>query len=192
MAVAGQDLEPDTKRDETDDQSGRATNKILVWGGVGLVATTLLVGGSVMATLMFAGSAQDASMDVRAIGQRGSHPREDGLDTETRAKKDTYYFPLDPPFVVNFGDESPARFLQVTLEVSSRREQSLENVQKHMPAIRHNIVFLLSSQDYEIVKTREGKEKLRADLLSEIQKILKNRTGHVGVDDIYFTSFVMQ
>lgn len=192
MAVDEQDLELDTEGTATGTKSGRSKNKLLIWGGVVLLAVTLLVGGSVMATLMLAGDKSGDSAAHDATDDQGSDAEGHVGDAEDSAAKNVYYLPLEPPFVVNFGGDSPARFLQVSVEVSSRHEQSLEDVQKHMPVIRNNIVFLLSSQDYEIVKTREGKEKLRADVLSEIQKILKGRTGKVAIDDIYFTSFVMQ
>ena len=39
---------------------------------------------------------------------------------------------------------------------------------------------------------REGKEKLRADALAEIQKVMKAETGKPGVESVFFTSFVMQ
>ena len=61
-----------------------------------------------------------------------------------------------------------------------------------MPVIRNNLIMLLSSQKQAEVSTRDGKEKLRADALAEIQKVLKEQTGETGAEAVYFTIFVMQ
>ena len=102
------------------------------------------------------------------------------------------YQALEPPFVVNFQDQSQVRFLQIAMEVSTRDPLVIAAVKTHMPVIRNNLVLLLSNQAYAGMSTREGKEKLRTDALAEIQKILTEQTGKPGVDAVYFTSFVMQ
>ena len=52
--------------------------------------------------------------------------------------------------------------------------------------------MLFSSQDPQALNTRDGKEKLRDETLSEVQKVLKRETGSPGVENVFFTSFVMQ
>ena len=53
-------------------------------------------------------------------------------------------------------------------------------------------MLLLSNVSYEQLSTLEGKQKMRADILSEIQKVLKEKTGKPGVEEVYLTSIVMQ
>jgi len=102
------------------------------------------------------------------------------------------YISLDPAFVVNFAEGSKARFLQVTVEVMTRDNQVEQHIRTHMPVIRNNLVLLFSSQTYESVSTLEGKESLREEALTVIQKILEEETGDPGIESVYFTSFVMQ
>ncbi|MND09812.1 flagellar basal body-associated protein FliL [compost metagenome] len=52
--------------------------------------------------------------------------------------------------------------------------------------------MLFGAQKPADITTREGKEKLQADVLAEMQKIMKEETGKPSVDAVYFTSFVMQ
>ena len=94
--------------------------------------------------------------------------------------------------VVNFQNPGPVRFLQVNVQVMARQKEVIEAVKEHMPAIRNDLMMLFSSQKYEIIKTREGKETLRQEVRGEIQKILTEHTGDGGVEQVYFTSFVMQ
>jgi flagellar FliL protein len=52
--------------------------------------------------------------------------------------------------------------------------------------------MLFGNQDPDTLNTREGKETLRSEALAEIQKVMTEETGDVGVDSVFFTSFVMQ
>jgi len=74
----------------------------------------------------------------------------------------------------------------------SRHKEVEEQVKNHMPVIRNNLVLLFSSQTYDSVSTLEGKEALREEALTVIQKILEEETGDPGIEAVYFTSFVMQ
>lgn len=119
-------------------------------------------------------------------------PAEKGQQAKA-VPKDSYYLALDPAFVVNFqSDGSRARFLQITLDAVTHQQQMLDEIKKHMPVIRNNLVMLFSSQKYKDLITSAGKERLRAEALRAIQKVMKQQTGKTVVDNVYFTSFVMQ
>ncbi len=102
------------------------------------------------------------------------------------------YLPLEPPLVATFEDRSAVRFLQLTLEVMARDQDSIEAVQMHMPVIRNNLLMLMGGRTLTDLTSREGKEALRAEALEEVQRILEANTGESGVEELYFTSFVVQ
>ncbi len=108
------------------------------------------------------------------------------------------YLPMDPPLVVSLEDQGAIRFLQVTVEVMARDEKLLEDVKTHMPVIRNNLLMLFGGQTIANLTSREDKERLRAEALAEVQKILKANPrqdkGKVQgtVEELYFTSFVVQ
>lgn len=102
------------------------------------------------------------------------------------------YTPLEPAFVVNFEDEGTIRFLQVSVEVSSRDPKVAEAIKLHMPAIRDQLIMLFSDVDYATLSSREGKDALRAKALDTVKGILKARGGSSKIDGLYFTNFVMQ
>jgi len=102
------------------------------------------------------------------------------------------YFTLNPPFVVNFIGSGSASFLQVNIEGLTRNPLIKEDITTHMPHIRNNIVMLLSSQKYDDLITPEGKETLRMAVLAELKSILRKETDKDEIEDVYFTSFVMQ
>jgi flagellar FliL protein len=58
--------------------------------------------------------------------------------------------------------------------------------------IRNNLLMLMNGRDYKSLMNREGKEALRLECLKEVQRILTKETGSAGIEDLYFTSFVVQ
>ena len=108
------------------------------------------------------------------------------------AGKPAQYFSFDPPLVVNFDDTQAVRFLQLQIDVMARDEKVIEQVKQNSPAIRNNLLMLMNNRDYKTLMTREGKEALRQECLKEAQKILKKETGSTGIEDLYFSSFVVQ
>jgi flagellar FliL protein len=66
----------------------------------------------------------------------------------------------------------------------------MKNIQ---PVIRNDLLMLFGTQDAAQLATREGKEKLRDESLALVRKIVKAENGKPDtVDNVFFTSFVMQ
>ncbi|MGA2861202.1 MAG: flagellar basal body-associated FliL family protein [Steroidobacteraceae bacterium] len=103
------------------------------------------------------------------------------------------YYKFDPAFVVNFGGEGSARYLQVTVEAMSRDVAVMESLKNFEPAVRNDLVMLFSGQDNATLMTVDGKEKLRAATLAIIRKVLDSEGGNGKlIEAVYFTSFVIQ
>jgi len=118
--------------------------------------------------------------------EKGEHEDKSG------PAKPAMYFAFDPPLIVNFDDSQAVHFLQLQIEVLTRDEKYVEAVKLHQPVIRNNLLMLMNGRDYKTLMTRDGKEALRVECLKEVHRILKKETGNNGVEDRYFTSFVVQ
>ena len=150
-----------------------------------IVAALLLVAASSGITLFATGYFSQT---------RPSEPDGEGEETSVKAPSGPpLYIRLDPAFTVSFnGENEEARFLQLTLDVVTRDTGVEEALNTHMPAVRNSLLLLFSSQKTADLASREGKEDLRRKALDEIQRVLEEQTGNAGVDDVFFTSFVMQ
>ena len=113
---------------------------------------------------------------------------------ENAAPKPTpaIYYDFKPPFIVNYQVKGRQRFVQVSISVLTRKPEVVDALKKHMPLLRNNLVMALSAQDFEALRTPEGKEALRQTMLDQIQKVLTQETGEAGVEQVLFTNFVMQ
>ena len=105
--------------------------------------------------------------------------------------KPSLYYAIDPPLVVNFEDGSAVRFLQISMQIVAHDEKAIESVQKNIPLIRNNLLMLMSNRNYQTMMSREGKDKFRAEALAEVRAAQK-KEGSPDVDDVLFTSFVVQ
>jgi flagellar protein FliL len=159
--------------------------------GLGIFALTLvavIVGGFINAKLHPLPDLQlDKDGKIKAIVPvaAASHGEEGG------AGKAAVYYAIDPPLVVNFEDGSAVRFLQITMELMAHDPKAIESVQKNIPLIRNNLLLLMSNRNYQSLMSRDGKEKLRQEALTEIRAVQK-KEGGMDIDDVLFTSFVVQ
>ena len=117
---------------------------------------------------------------------------EDSAAKQEEVKGPPIYLALDPPLVVSFEDQNAIRFLQVTVEVMARDEKAIQAVTANMPVIRNNLLMLMGGRTLTDLITREGKEQLRADSLAEVKDILVKLDSEATIEDLYFTSFVVQ
>ena len=145
-----------------------------------LIVIALLVLGGAGAGLYAAFGPKHAPGDKAAAAQA------------TEKKKPELYLPLDPAFVVNFRDDQSARYLQVGVTLMSHEQSALDAAKDAQPVIRNQLLLLFSGQSYQNLVDAAGKEKLQAQALAAVQKIVDERTGKPGIDALYFTSFVMQ
>lgn len=114
-------------------------------------------------------------------------------EAAAKPKAIAQYYKFDPPFVVNFGGEANARYLQVTAQAMSRDAAVLEMLKNNEPAVRNDLVLLYSSQEAANLMTVEGKEKLRNATLDVIRKVIDAEGGNGKlIEAVYFTSFVIQ
>ena len=103
------------------------------------------------------------------------------------------YVPLEPPLLASFEQaDGSTRYLQMSLQAMGRTQSEMDEVRNHAPAIRNSFLFLMSNYSYDQVSTVEGKEALRQEMLAAAQDILVANTGAPSVEEIYFTSLVLQ
>lgn len=128
-------------------------------------------------------------VDLRALKAKAGP---DTAAAEAASKAAELYLQLDPAFVVNFQDQDATRYLQVGVTVMSRDPAAIQAVKDNDPVIRNALVMLFSSQTFAQLSDIAGKQKLQAEALAAVRKVVADRTGRPGIDALYFTSFVMQ
>jgi flagellar FliL protein len=149
------------------------------WLIIGIAAFLVVAGGGAAAWLL--------------MGQGDTHGKKQDAAKAKEPLAAPLYVALDPPFVVNFEGEQLVRFLQITVQVMTRDPATVEVLKANDPVVRNDLLMLFANQKYEVVAARAGKEKLRSDALTAIRHVVESSGGKADhVEQVYFTSFVMQ
>lgn len=152
----------------------------IILGVAAFLGLALIVGGSVGASLYFTGAFNPQPVVAAAV------PVEEPLP------ENTFYYNIQPEFVVNFQGKSRAKFLMIEMVVATHDEEVLPILSDHDPELRNALLNLLAAQDAENLKTAEGKQALRENAISLIDEIVGRHYRTERVHDIFITRLVMQ
>lgn len=164
----------------TDDQNAAPAGKSKI---VMMATIALLVLGGAGAAWFFLFSGGDAPSDGEADGEQTARQASQGP---------VEYQTLSPSFIVNFPHEGRQRYLQAELTVMSRDPEALAAVRQHMPVIRHNLITLFNAQLLLVFEDPAGVETLRQMATEEVRNVLQEEIGRPGIEEVLFTTFVMQ
>jgi len=130
--------------------------------------------------------------EAGAEGEAPNHGK--GVDMPRPRNTAAYqatYFQLPAPFTSNLADSDA--FAQISIAVSTYYDNRvIQAVTAHELAIRSSVLLELAQEQEAVLATPQGKEAFQAKLLTIINETLKAKTGYGGVDNVYFTNFVIQ
>lgn len=141
-----------------------------------IIIGVLLVGASIGGTIFF-------------LGGSGEEESEEVVE---EPDPEAIYFALNPKFKTNYEVNGRPRLFQVAITLVTREQDVIDALGLHSPTIKSRLVILLSGQKFDELQTPEGREALRAECLTVVQKIMNDEIGKPGVEKVLFTDFVMQ
>jgi len=149
-----------------------------------ILAILLIVAAAVGATLFFL-SGDDSEEEAAEEGEAAAEiVEEPGIPAQ--------YVILKPEFVISFQTPSRQRFLQVSIEVMTRSQTVVDALNFHEPMIRSNIIRIIGEQNFDALRTPEGRIALQDQLTEHVNQLIKRESGVDGVEAVLFTDFVMQ
>ena len=181
---------------------------IFVVGGILLIAVGLGIG-----YFLFGGEPEpDPSAEVNQIiegketekkktedseSKEGEEEGEDGIikkNVKAIPEVDSYettYFEFPGDFTTNL--KGSRKFLQVSVGVSTQYDEKvMEVVDSHQLALRSEILSTISDFTEEDISGSEGKKKLSKRLIEVLNKKLESLDEFPGIEDVYFTAFILQ
>jgi len=103
----------------------------------------------------------------------------------------TTYYEFPGNFTANL--KGSKKFLQLSVGVSTQYdEQVMVNVESHQLALRSEILTIMSEFSSEDIAGKDGKYKLAEALRDGINEVLMKVEGFGGIENVHFTSFVIQ
>ncbi len=106
-------------------------------------------------------------------------------------KYEVTYFAIPDAFTTNLADGSG--FLQAGISLSTFYDAKvINNIKRQAVPIRSVVLMVLSEQDPALLSTSQGKQRLQRQLTAAINDVLREKEGFGGIDNVYFTSLVIQ
>ena len=181
---------------------------IFVVGGILLIAVGLGIG-----YFLFGGEPEpDPSAEVNQIIEGKEAEKKKTEDTENKEGEDegedgiikknvkaipevdsyeTTYFEFPGDFTTNL--KGSRKFLQVSVGVSTQYDEKvMEVVDSHQLALRSEILSTISDFTEEDISGSECKNKLSERLIVVLNKKLESLDEFPGIEDVYFTAFILQ
>ena len=199
----------DEVEEEEPKKSGLVKIIIFVVAGILLIVIGLGIG-----YFMFGGEPEpDPSAEVNQIiegkntkakeneeqkeNEEGEVEGEDGLlkkNVKTIPEVDSYettYFEFPGDFTTNL--KGSRKFLQLSVGVSTQYDEKvMEVVDSHQLALRSEILSTVSDFTEEDISGSDGKKKLSDRLLVVLNTKLETLKEFPGIEDVYFTAFILQ
>jgi flagellar protein FliL len=165
---------------------------VLVGGGVagGMFAAGMGLGGAHAAEKLDPEKPKLVARDGEKANPGDDYKEIGSFKPNPKVYKASYYT-MDQPFTSNLRDTDG--IAQVALGVSTFYDQKvLDNFKDNEMPIRSAVLGVLANQDAMVLDTPEGKAALQKNLQTAMNQVLVQKTGYGGVDDVYFTSFIIQ
>lgn len=106
-------------------------------------------------------------------------------------KYEITYYPMTDAFTTNLADGSG--FLQVGISLSTFYDgKVINNIKRQQVPIRSAVLMVLAEQDPALLSTSQGKQQLQRQLTAAINDVLRDKEGFGGIENVYFTSLVIQ
>lgn len=94
------------------------------------------------------------------------------------------------PLTVNLrGGEQ--QYLQASITLKLAKPEASAKVKLHMPAIRNNMIYLLSEKSAEEISNMQGKQRLLVESRDAVNRAIGLEAAD-GVADVLFETFIIQ
>ncbi len=108
---------------------------------------------------------------------------------EAPAPKAPVFLPLET-FTINLQGDGHYLQIDITLQVADQAQ--IDIIKAYMPRVRSRLLSLLSSKQAEELASTEDKKKLAQEILAQVKLPFDPKGKPQQVDDVLFTSFVIQ
>ena len=115
------------------------------------------------------------------------------VDEGEEVKIESAYISLGAPLVLNLSSQrSRNTYLQLTADILIKDADSEALIKTHIPAMRHQLIVLLSEQPAKDMKSPNKREEIRKTATAKIQTIIAELSNNEDIGDVLFSSFLVQ
>lgn len=165
------------------------SKKVMLIAGVSAALVLILMGTGFFLIWKKVSTFPPAAAE-QAKQEEGVQGEGQGKEEEAEEEEEKEPGPIVPleSFIVNLADEGGQRYLRITMQMELSDKKLEKEIEKRLPKIRDSVLMILPNKKSDDIRTGEGKEQVREEIIAAINESLITGT----VDNLYFTEFVIQ
>ena len=187
--------------EELEEKEPKNILKILVF----VLAALLLIGVSVAATLYLTGffdvkdeqsvavlnELEDSTKDADGTLKEKELPEKQKKETPETQQFEQSYQEMKNKFTVNVPNSK--KYLQFSLSVMTHYDEKvLGNVDKHQTALRSAILQVVRQKPVETYNSEDGMASVLIEIKEAMNSVLMGYEDFGGIEEVFFTEFVVQ
>jgi len=145
----------------------------------------VILGGAGGAAYFLSGPGESAPIDPDA-------PPAEEVQAKAEPAKPPRFLVVDP-FTVNLQNEGAGdQFLQISFSLQLADEKQEELIKQYLPQARSRLLLLLSGKKASEISSVDGKKKLAEEIVEQLKVPFSPQVPALVVNNVFFTSFVIQ
>jgi len=164
---------------------------IIIAAAAGVLLLGLGLGIGLFAAGMFSDGGDPQTEETASAEDEPEEMEEEVEERDSREKRHSIYVSVGK-LLATVEHNGATRYIQAEMDLVGYNKEVMDDAQHDMPAIRNRLLLLFASQNFDEVRTVEGREALRAASIKAVNEVLGFGPRGDKVEDAYFTAFVLQ
>jgi flagellar FliL protein len=143
---------------------------------IGIVGVLLLGGGGGAAWFSMGGDKKEEGEKHAKADHGEEHADEPGPVVELES------------FQRKLSDRGDIRFIKFIIKIYLDRPEDKTDYQNKVPAIRDALLVLLSSKESQLLRTVNGKRRIREEIMTRVNGVMSKGK----ISNVFFTDFIIQ
>ncbi len=122
--------------------------------------------------------------------EEGGHGSKEGESAEGSSTPEFYQ--VRPSIVITLPASGRTRYVSLDIDLMTHTKTSVKTLEAYGPLIKSSLIDLLSKQTFDEIITEEGKKNVRKQALTVLQALMTEQAGDPIIEQVLFTSFIVQ
>lgn len=102
------------------------------------------------------------------------------------------FYQVRPSIIITLPVSGRTRYVSLDIDLMTHTKSSVKILEAYGPLIKSSLIELLSKQTFEEMISEEGKKNIRKQALTTLQTLMNEQAGDPIVEQVLFTSFIVQ
>jgi len=187
MAEEEKEENKDEEKEGEEGKEKKKKNPLLI--AVAVVAVLLLIAIGVLVYVLMSGGNEEENPEGGTKKEKKVQKSAKSAPAERKINIEEVGPILDAgEFIVNLMNNNGKRYLRTKISIDISGEELQTEIEQKQDILKDIAIEVLSSKQVEEIVTKDGKERLKDELVKALNRVLVDGQ----INNVYFTNFVIQ